>query len=138
LIQEGSVAVLRAAPCFDPERGYAFTTYAGDCIRRRIVRWLKLRRVAKLGGQELERDPGCNPLYGVLDRPPPPSDQQIADLLKQLPPLHRAIVRKRHGLEGGCGRVTDIGELLGLGPKEERRRYQAARAELFKEVGDEG
>lgn len=38
VIQEGSLALLRAAETFDPHLGYRFTTYAGWWVRDRVTR----------------------------------------------------------------------------------------------------
>ena len=43
LLQEGRIALWRAALHFDPQRGAAFSTYAGVAIERRI--WRAVARV---------------------------------------------------------------------------------------------
>ena len=48
LIQEGLLAALDAIRYFRVERGYLFTTYAADCARRRIWRYLHMPRARPL------------------------------------------------------------------------------------------
>ena len=50
LVQEGTEGLLRALRHFDPERGVAFTTYAGWSIRAHIFRYLLLNwRLVRVG-----------------------------------------------------------------------------------------
>jgi RNA polymerase primary sigma factor len=46
LIQEGNVALMRAVEGFDPRRGFAFATFAGAVIRRRLGRIVRAETTA--------------------------------------------------------------------------------------------
>lgn len=46
LIQEGNVALMRAVEGFDPRRGFAFATFAGAVIRRRLGRIVRSETAA--------------------------------------------------------------------------------------------
>ena len=41
LYQEASVGFMKAVNTFKPESGYSFLTYAGECIRNRVINYLK-------------------------------------------------------------------------------------------------
>jgi RNA polymerase sigma factor (sigma-70 family) len=127
LIQEGHIAVIDAARWFDPNRGYRFTTYAGDCIRRRLLRWSQTRTVMPICAQEPIVKRGCEPpLDGVPDAESPDAGQIISELLRLLPPLHRYVVAKRHGLDGDERTIKQVAKSLGIDLPRERDLYQKA------------
>ena len=41
MYQEAGVAFVEAIYSFDPNKGFAFLTYAGACIRNRVIDWLR-------------------------------------------------------------------------------------------------
>lgn len=41
MYQEAGVAFVEAIYSFDPDKGFAFLTYAGACIRNRVIDWLR-------------------------------------------------------------------------------------------------
>lgn len=44
LHQEAAVGFMKAVNTFKPESGYSFLTYAGECIRNRVINYLKKER----------------------------------------------------------------------------------------------
>ena len=55
LLQEGRMALWKAILGFDPDRGFAFSTYAGVAIQRRI--WLAVRRATRPQGYLVQPQP---------------------------------------------------------------------------------
>ena len=41
MYQEAGIAFVEAVYSFDPEKGFRFLTYAGRCIRNRVIDWLR-------------------------------------------------------------------------------------------------
>lgn len=113
LLQEGRIALWQAVLHFDPQRGVAFSTYAGVAIERRI--W---RAVARANRPQGHRPP-----------PPPPDPLAMAEenlwwaevqaalreALSRLPqPLQRVIVAA-YGLDGEPPRtLAAIGRQCGV------------------------
>jgi RNA polymerase sigma factor (sigma-70 family) len=135
LIQEGYLAVIDAARCFDQARGFLFSTYAGDCVRRRLSRFTKSRWIRPISHQEPTQYLGHEtPLEGAPDEEPLNVAELLAELLQLLPPLHRYIVRKRHGLDGDERPIKQIVQSLGINLSREREIYQKARDGLMEAV----
>lgn len=47
LVQEGMVGLVKAARTFDESRGFLFSTYAGNCIQKEILAYMKRQRKHK-------------------------------------------------------------------------------------------
>ncbi len=47
LVQEGMVGLVKAAKTFDESRGFLFSTYAGKCIQKEILAYLKREKKHK-------------------------------------------------------------------------------------------
>lgn len=47
LVQEGMVGLVKAAKTFDESRGFLFSTYAGRCIQKEILNYLRRERKQK-------------------------------------------------------------------------------------------
>ena len=43
LIQEGNIGLIKAVDCFDPATGNSFVAFAMECIKNRIILFLKKR-----------------------------------------------------------------------------------------------
>lgn len=120
LLQEGRIGLWKAVLRFDPDRGVAFSTYAGVAIERHM--W---RLVARMN-----RPQGGLPL-GV-----PPDPRQMAEENVWLPEVHQAlreavsrlpkrlrqVIIAAYGLDGEPPRtLIDIGEQFGV--SREMARY---------------
>lgn len=132
LLSEGIGSLLRAVEKFDFDRGFRFSTYATQAIRRTLVRQVQtvqrdgLRFVnsdaLQSEPQEEQTDPAVREarweeLRGNLKR-----------LLARLDPRERAIIRRRFGLDQ-CEDVQTLQSLAGdLGVCKERVRQLEMRA----------
>lgn len=107
VLQEGRIGLWRAILRFDPERGPAFSTYAGVAIARRV--WDAVKRDQKAHGQaervkQALRDTGAapgvvhfDPLAGLVAQE---IDAALHALVARLPVKQRHIVRAYYGLDG--------------------------------------
>lgn len=107
VLQEGRIGLWRAILCFDPERGTAFSTYAGVAIARRV--WDAVRQDRKAQGQvEAARQALGNgsgpppslslgPLEGLVEQD---IKGALGALVARLPVKQRQIVRAYYGLDG--------------------------------------
>jgi RNA polymerase sigma factor (sigma-70 family) len=123
MIQEGYMAVMDAAKYFQASKGWQFSTYAGDCIRRRLWRFVNSRAVQPWTQEDWDRE-SDGPLDLIPARGPSPLETAMEDLtklLRRLPPLQRAVVRKRFGLEGtAAASAAEVRETLGVNAYDQR------------------
>lgn len=118
-LQAGRIGLWRAIQGFDPERGFAFSSYAWTCIKHQI--W----SVVKAGGR---CDPGHEPLQ-QLDLPDPAvvwAEKAIRRALRamvdRLPPRLGYVIMVRYGLRGDTPLLyRQIGAALGV---SKQRAYQ--------------
>lgn len=152
MYQDGCLGLIRAAELFDPSLGYEFSTYATFWIRRMIqvgiheARMIRVphvtawrARVAVREGDDRPRvraavrclalrraaPEALDPL--VAEDAPPPDLDGPAVALSILPPRMRAIVTRRHGLDGSePASLAAVGRELGI--SKERVRQVEGRA----------
>lgn len=112
LIQEGSLALLDAIRWYNPRNPVKFATYASDCIRRRIGKYL-----ANEKHQPGEQEP-IDAEANQLEQPeqPEPSDQVVAlrAAIERLEPADRVVIEGRMGLTGRVARWKDLANQLGV------------------------
>lgn len=112
VLQEGRIGLWRAILGFDPQRGFAFSTYASIAMARHI--W---RAVARAEKQEKEDPwvgqpvPSPDPLHYLMG-------QEVRGVLQamveQLPARQRWIVRAYYGLDGqGEHTLAELAHQLG-------------------------
>jgi RNA polymerase sigma factor (sigma-70 family) len=119
-LQEGRIGLWRAILGFDPERGTAFSTYAGVAIAHQVWRAVKGRAAQERKEAEL---------YGLWSDDVAPSvwpadllarvleslvKAELSALVRQLDPKRRHIVRAYFGLDGKAAQTQpQLGEQLG-------------------------
>lgn len=119
-LHEGRIGLWRAILKFDPERGTAFSTYAGTAIAHQVWRAVKCRTVRdkeEVKSYELWRDDIAPPAFppdpfaGVIE---PLVKTELYTLVAQLSYKQRRIVRAYYGLDGQEGRTQrQLGDELG-------------------------
>jgi len=98
LAQEGRIALWRAVLGFDPERGVAFSTYAGVAIERRVWQAVARARRQQRGCPHPEQADRLKALEEAWYQ----ADVQAAllEAVARLPERLRAIIIARYGLDG--------------------------------------
>lgn len=126
LFQEGCIALLDAIRWFNPRRGIQFQTYAADCIRRRLSKYLKNPKNAPQP-QELESSDE-NPISQKLDDGGTENEQ--ADVMmaavRRLHPSDRLVVEGRLGLAGPVVSWGDLASQIGVSVRIVKAIYERA------------
>lgn len=113
LVQEAQFAFLDALRWFDESKGYQFTTYLADCVRRRLGRYLSDPKKKPLP-QELPNSSGESPIDS-LPSADPATVGRVADLLASLSPAEQLLFAVRYGLGGlSPSHVLDAARSLGV------------------------
>lgn len=124
ILSDCMFAFHRAIRGFDPSRGFKFSTYACNAMFRSAGR--DSAKAARLAARRL-------PLPAWTDPPTDRPDdnllgvQEVRQLMRELPPVDRQILRQRYGM--GCRRRTlrAIGDSMGV--SKERVRQMQVHAE---------
>jgi RNA polymerase sigma factor (sigma-70 family) len=111
-LQAGRIGLWRAILGFDPERGFAFSTYAWPSIKHRI--WRAVKVYGRVGRTQAPFDP--------LEAPDPAVvwdgkaiRRALLAMVDRLPPRLAYVVTGRHGLQGHTPFLyRQIGAALGL------------------------
>lgn len=145
LQQEAVMALLRASRCFNPEAGTAFCNYACVVIRNHLQNFLSKRQTLPARGGAL----------GEEGSPPEPADprgeapdaaairaddkEQVARLLRMLPPRERQAVSLRFGLSDGAKRTfEEIGGLMNVSAERVRQLAEAGLARMRRALSGDG
>lgn len=126
LVQEGSIGLLDAIKYFNYQRGYHFSTYAGDCIRRRMYKYVKDPKTR--WGQDPDEDMDWN---AVLDDEPDDGVMEQYEALRanlaRLHPTDRFVVEARCGYgPDGVQSWQTIASRLGVSQKIVEAIYERA------------
>ena len=127
LVQEGTIALWRAIRGYEPEQGYAFSTYAWVAIERHI--WQVVAHWEREVGPDRQAE-AADPLTLAEERVA--ASQRAAALaavIKQLPARLGQIVVAAYGLDGEPARsLAAIGRELGVsGERVRQLRNEALR-----------
>ena len=133
LLSDGIVALMRAVEKFDYDRGFRFSTYATQVVRRNCYRMVMDRQQERLKITNSVYEPGLDVADDV--RSPTMSEgrwstmrQHLGALLEQLDRREKFIIRARFSL-GGHRRVQTLQALAdALGVSKERVRQLEKRA----------
>ena len=128
LLQEGRIGLWQAVLRFDPQRGVAFSTYAGVAIQRHI--WRAVKRA--------NRPEGCMP-HPEAANPIEIAEEQVwweqvkealAEAVARLPDRLRQVIYAAYGLDGNAPRtLAAIGREYGV--SREMARCWHNKALLF-------
>lgn len=128
LAQEGTIALWRAIGGYEPERGYAFSTYAWVVIERHL--W----QVVAQGKRKVEPDrlavAPADPLLLAEERVAEGQRAEaLAAVVKQLPARLGQVIIAAYGLDGEPARsLTAIGRQFGVsGERVRQLRNEALR-----------
>jgi len=125
LIQEGWIGLWQAILKYDPERGSAFSTYAGRAIRNRI--WNAVERSWKAEGW-LEPGGSEDTLSAIVSAW---QEEQVRQAVQEglacLPERLRQVIRQVYGLEGGTPMsLVEIGKQMEVSGERIRQLREAA------------
>ncbi len=133
LLSDGIIALMRAVEKFDYDRGFRFSTYATQVVRRNCYRMVMDRQEERLKVTNSVYEPGLDVADDV--RTPTMSEgrwstmrQHLGALLDQLDRREKFIIRARFSL-GGHRKVQTLQSLAdALGVSKERVRQLEKRA----------
>ncbi len=133
LLSDGIIALMRAVEKFDYDRGFRFSTYATQVVRRNCYRMVMDRQQERLKVTNSVYEPGLDVADDV--RSPNMSEgrwstmrQHLGALLEQLDRREKFIIRARFSL-GGHRKVQTLQSLAeALGVSKERVRQLEKRA----------
>jgi len=126
-LQAGRIGLWHAILGFDPQRGWAFSTYAYPCIKHQVWRAVKLQSQFWAGEREC-----VAPVAGQVAEPGVVWQQAairhaLRELVGRLPRRLRAVVVARYGLDGlPPALYRHIGASLGVTGERARQLHTEA------------
>jgi RNA polymerase sigma factor (sigma-70 family) len=125
LIQEGRIGLWLAILRYEPERGYAFSSFAGKAIRNRV--WNAVKQAGKVEGW-LEPQRAGDSLVAILAAW---QEEQLHQALEEelgcLPESLREVIELAYGLDGQPAmNLAAIGRQLGLTRERVRQKRNEA------------
>jgi RNA polymerase sigma factor (sigma-70 family) len=126
-IQAGRIGLWKAILGYDPDKGYAFSTYAYPSITRRI--WLAVKRADRAARTVAEPIPP----QAIVTRDPEQIweatgvEAALCDLVARLPKRLRFVIIARYGLDGKQPALyREIGAALGFSREWARLLHEEA------------
>ncbi|MEA3376040.1 MAG: sigma-70 family RNA polymerase sigma factor [Chloroflexota bacterium] len=127
-LQAGRIGLWRAILGFDPERGFAFSTYAWPCIKHRI--WRAVKACGQVDRTQIPLD--------SLEVPGPAViwegkaiQRALLSMVDRLPPRLAYVVVARYGLQGHTPFLyRQIGAALGLTKQRAHQLHAEALVRL--------
>lgn len=135
LIQQGSVALIRVARCYDPARG-AFGPYAGRAIRNEMLAWVEKQRkqprpMSMLPSPTETMEAWEERICSMADVPHEKRRlfiEMVRGLMAYLPPQEFMVFMACCGLWGEDPlAVNDVARAFGLAPERARSLYRKAK-----------
>jgi RNA polymerase sigma factor (sigma-70 family) len=125
LIQEGWIGLWQAILHFEPERGYAFSSFAGKAIRNRV--WNAVKQAGKAEGW-MEPQRAGDSLAAILTVwQAEQLHQALEEELGCLPESLREVIELAYGLDGQAAlNLAAIGRQLGLTRERVRQKRNEA------------
>ena len=126
LIQEGWIGLWQAIVHFDPERGFAFSTFAGIAIRNRV--WQAVKRAAQVAGWLEPKRNGDSLAVIIAAWQQEQLHQALQDELTCIPERLRQVIELAYGWDGQPpSSLAAIGRQLG----RTRERVRQVRNEAL-------
>jgi RNA polymerase sigma factor (sigma-70 family) len=130
-MQAGRIGLWRAIVGYDPQRGYAFSTYAYPAIARHV--WQAVKR-----NERAERSPVPMTAATMINQTDPEVIWEAAlvqvslyQLVRRLPERLQTIIIARYGLAGNSAHTyREIGATLGLTGERVRQLHTEALVRL--------
>jgi RNA polymerase sigma factor (sigma-70 family) len=131
-LQAGRIGLWRAILGFDPERGYAFSTYAWTSIMHHV--WREVKLAERVHSQMMGHLPLDETSCSVPEATGPAQAWEASvvqaalwDLVVRLPERLRTVILARYGLTGQPGAFySQIGASLGLSGERARQLHTEA------------
>jgi RNA polymerase sigma factor (sigma-70 family) len=132
-IQAGRIGLWRAILGYDPDRGYAFSTYAWPSILHHVWRAVK-RHTRECGGEQAECGRAGHAEWRYRASADPERlvaeqaiERALETLVAELPPRLRTVIVARYGLDGRAPSLyREIGAQLGLSGERVRQLHTEA------------
>ncbi len=138
MLSEGIASLMHAVEKFDYDRGFRFSTYATTSIQRDLYRLVlknqkQLSRFSTGSEEVFATCPGDHAAEAQRDVSAESTYGSLTEMLEQLDPREKLIIRHRFGFDTEGGRkatYTRLGKRLGISKERVRQLAERAIAKL--------
>lgn len=117
----GRLGLWRAILGYNPQRGYAFSTYAYPALAREIWRNVKQAECVPISTDGIKPEPGLEQIDPALVWEARRVQRSLYELVGRLPERLRRVIIARYGLDGKPAALfREIGAMLGLSGERAR------------------